>query len=288
MSSDLVEPQLQTLGIDDVDDALPLTLPADSPSVSVVIPTKNEARNLPWVFARLPIGLAEVIVVDANSTDGTVDVARRLRPDVRVVEQSRTGKGNALACGIAVARGDVIVTLDADGSADPAEILPFVAALTSGADFAKGSRFRRGGGSTDITRFRRLGNAVLCGFVNSSFETEYTDLCYGFNAFWSHCVPHLALPAVAGADAVFGDGFEIETLINLRAAMSPLSVVEVPSFELPRRHGSSNLNAVRDGFRVLRMILRERSLNRRGALAPASVIPYPSPPLESRRTTHVA
>src|SRR5690348_16155964 len=66
------------------------------PKLSIVVPTYNEAKNLPHVFALLPEGLHEVIVVDGRSVDGTVDVARKLRPDVRIVQQNRRGKGNAL------------------------------------------------------------------------------------------------------------------------------------------------------------------------------------------------
>ena len=73
------------------------------PRVSVVVPTLNEARNLPHVFSRLPADVHEVIVVDGHSVDDTIAVARRLRPDVRVVQQTRSGKGNALACGFEAA-----------------------------------------------------------------------------------------------------------------------------------------------------------------------------------------
>ena len=135
--------------------------PQPWPKVSVVIPTLNEARNLPHVFAKLPAGLHEVIVVDGNSVDDTVATARRLRPDIRIVMQNRSGKGNALACGFAAATGDIIAMVDADGSADPAEIPQFVKALLDGADFAKGTRFADGGGSSDITRLRRIGNRML-------------------------------------------------------------------------------------------------------------------------------
>src|SRR6187551_4137081 len=109
-----------------------------SPSVSVVIPTLNEERNLPHVFAKLPDGITEVIVVDGGSVDRTVAVARELRPDVVIVQQTRTGKGNALACGFAACTSDIIVMIDADGSTDPAEIPLFVAKLVAGADFVKG------------------------------------------------------------------------------------------------------------------------------------------------------
>ena len=219
------------------------------PRVSVVIPTLNEARNLPHVFARMPPNIHEVIVVDGHSVDDTLAVARAMCPDVRIVMQTRRGKGNALACGFAAATGDIIAMVDADGSADPGEIPAFVEALVSGADFAKGTRFHPDGGSSDITRLRSAGNRVLSGTVNLLFGTSYSDLCYGYNAFWRHCLPAMHVDCT---------GFEVETLINIRIARAGLAVEEVPSFERDRIHGESNLNTFRDGGRVLRTIIRER------------------------------
>jgi glycosyltransferase involved in cell wall biosynthesis len=233
-------------------------LPPGSPRVSVVIPAKNEARNLTWVLENLPDGLHEVVLVDGASVDDTVGTALRHRPDTVVVKQTRRGKGNALACGFAACTGDVIVMLDADGSAHPGEIADFVQALAGGADFAKGSRYLPGGGSSDLTRFRSSGNAVLNFLANRLYRTSYTDLCYGYNAFWKRCVKVFELPPVEGTETALGDGFEIETLITLRVAAARLRVTEVPSFEHDRIHGESNLNAVRDGWRVLRTIVRER------------------------------
>jgi glycosyltransferase involved in cell wall biosynthesis len=229
----------------------------------VVIPTLNEARNLPHVFSRLPADVYEVIVVDGHSVDDTIAVARQLRSDVRVVQQTRRGKGNALACGFEAAAGDVIAMVDADGSADPSEIPRFVDALLRGADFAKGTRFAPGGGSSDITRLRRLGNQLLGAAVNLSHGTHYSDLCYGFNVFWKKHVPVLDLdvtspPSSKGDGRLWGDGFEIETLIHMRVAEEGLRVAEVPSFEHPRIHGVSNLDAFSDGLRVLTTILVER------------------------------
>jgi glycosyltransferase involved in cell wall biosynthesis len=219
------------------------------PRISVVIPTLNEAANLPHVFARMPDGLFEIVIVDGHSSDSTVEVARSLRPEVRVILQSGKGKGNALASGFAAARGDIIVMLDADGSTDPAEIPQYIEPLLDGADFAKGSRFARGGHSDDITPLRAGGNRVLNSVVNVLFGTRYTDLCYGYNAFWSHCLPHMNVTC---------DGFEVETLINVRVARAGLVVAEVPSVEHERLFGESKLNARRDGMRVLRTIIRER------------------------------
>jgi glycosyltransferase involved in cell wall biosynthesis len=238
------------------------------PTVSVVIPTLNEERNLPHVFAKLPEDITEVILVDGGSVDRTVAVARELRPDVVVVQQTRTGKGNALACGFAACTSDIIVMIDADGSTDPLEIPRFVAALTGGADFVKGSRFGAGGHSHDITPLRKLGNEGLNLVVNVLFGTRFTDLCYGYNAFWRSVVPSLQLPDTAlprpgDGRKLWGDGFEIETLINIRAAADGLSVTEVSSVEHARIHGESNLNTFRDGTRVLRTIFSEYGRMRR-------------------------
>jgi len=239
----------------------PARRPSRSARVTAVIPAMNEADNLAHVFARLPSSVHEVILVDGHSHDDTVAEARRLHPEVRVVTQTHRGKGNALACGFALATGDIIVFLDADGSTDPAEIPLFVSALLGGADFAKGSRYMDGGGSEDLTVVRRVGNSFLTRVVNSLFGVGHTDLCYGYMAFWRRCLPLLAVDCV---------GFEIETLLTLRAARAKLTVVEVPSVERKRLHGVSNLRPVRDGLRVLRTILRERARrNRTAEYAPA-------------------
>ncbi len=259
------------------------------PRVSVVIPALNEARNIPHVLAQMPPNIHEVILVDGYSVDGTVNVARELWPDVRIVRQSRSGKGNALACGFALATGDIIAMIDADGSADPGEIPRFVQAILDGADFAKGTRFAPGGGSSDITRLRSFGNFVLTRLFNLCYGVHYSDLCYGFNVFWQRHVAVLGLdvtsaPPGYGDGRLWGDGFEIETLIHIRVAKAGLAVTEVASYEHSRIHGVSNLNAFGDGVRVLRTIFIERRHSRRRPVAaPARAREYdtadPSPDL---------
>jgi hypothetical protein len=239
---------------------------SQEPTVSVVVPTRNEARNLQVVLpaiAAVRPAVHEVIVVDGNSVDGTVETARRVLPWVRIVEQTRKGKGNAMACGFAAATGDIIVMFDADGSADPAEIPAFVSALIGGADFAKGTRFARGGGSDDITLLRRSGNAGLNGVANMLFGTRHSDLCYGYNAFWADLLPLLELPAVdapapGDGSMLWGDGFEIETVLACRVAAAELRVTEVPSYERERMFGDTNLRTFADGTRVLRTLAAER------------------------------
>ena len=219
------------------------------PRVSVVIPARNEAKNLCHVLPFIPSLVDEIVLVDGQSADDTIAVAQQLFPTIRVVQQSGKGKGDALRIGFTACTGDIIVMLDADGSADPAEIPRFVEALIAGSDFAKGSRFVEGGGSHDITFLRHAGNYLLRKLVNLLFCTCFSDLCYGYNAFWKRCLDDINIDC---------DGFEIETLLNLRMHKAQFKIVEVPSFEYARVHGESNLRTFRDGWRILKTIVQER------------------------------
>jgi glycosyltransferase involved in cell wall biosynthesis len=169
-------------------------------------------------------------------------------PSIKVVRQEGRGKGDALRAGFDAATSDIIVMIDADGSTQPSEIPAFVEALVDGADFVKGSRFAAGGGTSDMSHLRRFGNWGFTTLVKVLFGGTFTDLCYGYNAFWRRVLPQLELD---------GDGFEIETIMNVRALRAGLNVVEVPSFEAERIHGESNLRTFPDGWRVLKAIGRE-------------------------------
>jgi len=225
-----------------------------SPTVSVIIPTLNEEKNLEHVIPNIPDWVKEIIIVDGHSKDDTVEVAKSLSNKVRIVLAKQRGKGTALREGFAAAQGDIIVMLDADGSMAGKEIGAFVAMLSNGADFVKGSRFLQGAGTDDMEFYRQWGNAFFTIMVNKLFKARYTDLCYGYSAFWKRCLPSLALDAT---------GFEIETMMNIRALKAQLTVYEVPSFEAKRIHGQSNLRTIQDGWRVLRTIFKEWRIGNR-------------------------
>lgn len=232
------------------DEIITYTQPMTSrPKVSVIIPTLNEAKNLPLVLPYLPMNwVDEVVLVDGCSTDNTVEVARRLLPTIKIVVETKKGKGAAMRAGYHASCGDILIVLDADGSNDPREIPRYVTALLEGADFVKGSRFAPGGGTTDMPRYRMLGNGVFVLLGNILFCVKFTDLCYGYHAFWRYCLDSIQIESF--------QGFEIDTALYLQAANAHLRIVEVPSFEGYRFYGVGKLQTFPDGFRVLKTIFR--------------------------------
>jgi glycosyltransferase involved in cell wall biosynthesis len=216
--------------------------------VSVVIPALNEADNLPHVLPRIPPWVHEVILVDGYSTDSTVEVAQRLMPTIRIVWQDGTGKGAALRTGVRAATGEIVIMLDADGSTDPSEIPAFVGALLAGADLVKGSRFVQGGGTADMPPLRQWGNWCFVVLANVMFGTRFTDITYGYRAAWRDCLDALALEI---------DGWENETVGNIRAARVGLRVAEVPSFEYRRIGGEAKLQTFPAGWVILKGMLAE-------------------------------
>jgi glycosyltransferase involved in cell wall biosynthesis len=226
----------------------------------LVIPVRNEARNIARVLEQIADEVDEIILVDGNSTDATLITAYSSRPDIRVVTQEGIGRGSALRTGFTAASGDIIVTMDGNGSMAPREIRHYLHFLANGYDFVKGSRFIVGGSSSNITHFRRLGNRFLLTAFNTLYDTELTDLCYGFCAFYRRYLDLLALSAT---------GDEIEAEMVVRAMQAGLRVAEVPSLEVPKQPGKSNLHAIRDGIRVLRTVIRGHQLAVSGPLASA-------------------
>jgi glycosyltransferase involved in cell wall biosynthesis len=238
------------------------------PTVTAVIPTLNEADNLRWLMPRLT-AVDEIVIVDGESTDGTVEVALSLRPDARVIVEPPTGKGTAMRRGMAAATSEMIIMLDADGSMDPAEFDSFLALLCRGYEFVKGTRYGCGGGSDDLTGLRRLGNSWLTRLANGLYRQNWSDLCYGFVAMRRDAVERLCLEST---------GFEIETEMCVNAVRAGLRIAEVASHETERRFGESNLNTWRDGWRVLKTMVRLRFA---GPLAPAPAA-VPAEPIALR------
>ena len=218
------------------------------PRITALICTLNEEQNLPHVLPRIPAWVSEVLVIDGHSTDRTVEVARKIRPDIRILGQPGKGKGEALRYGIEHASGDIIVTLDADGSTDPGDISRFIEPLLNGYDFAKGSRLYNGR-RLNMRWHRRLGNKILVNSFNFLFGAKYTDICSGYNAFWKTTFQYLHPDC---------DGFEMEQQILARAKKANLNVVEVGHYDKGRLGDTSKVSVIKQGFCDLWVLFKER------------------------------
>lgn len=212
------------------------------------MPVLNEAEGLAVTLPLLPQYVSDVIVVDGGSTDASRSVVGEIRPDATFIHQEGRGKGNALKAGIRLATGDIIVTMDADGSMDPHDIDSAIVVLLDGYHFVKGSRCLPGGGSDDFTVVRKAGNAFLTSVTNRAVGRRFTDITYGFNAYWRE---------VETLVHDLDEGFEFEIQLAVRAARSGLRTAEVPCYEATRVGGTSKLHAVKDGVRILRSIVTE-------------------------------
>jgi glycosyltransferase involved in cell wall biosynthesis len=213
--------------------------------ISVIIPTLNEEKNLEIVLRSMPRYIDEVIVVDGNSTDDTIAVAKRFK--TKVIKDSE-GKGSALIKGMKIAKGDIIITMDADCSNSEKELPLLIEGINVGHDICMGSRFIAGGGTADMPLYRKLGNKFFVGLVNIFWNQHYTDLCYGYRSFRRGVPEKLNLKS---------KNFSIETEISIKAAKKGLSVIEVPSFEKKRVHGQGKLRTFSDGFHIMKKIMEE-------------------------------
>ncbi|HWS32549.1 MAG TPA: glycosyltransferase [Actinoplanes sp.] len=178
-----------------------------------MIPVAPASDNrLPALITTLP-PVHEVIVVVGPAEP----VVRSLPRAARIVRQTRTGSGNALACGVAVATGDVIVTLPGDGTADPADLPRLVAALGADADVA------------ETTRPAGWFDLVLLWLMRVLLGCRPAGMSTGYRAFRRRHSARLGLPRVSGIDPVRGDGADGEPLIVVRSRAAGLRVTEVPA-----------------------------------------------------------
>ena len=222
----------------------------DIPTISVIICTLNEEESLPLVLPKIPEYVHEIILVDGHSADRTVEVAQRLRPDIKVLFQAGQGKGEALRCGFQNAEGDIIVTLDADGTTDPADMDKFIEPLLQGYDFIKGSRFR-GRLPEGMPRHRIFGNILLASAASLVFFRPLTDICSGYVAFWKRELPRLGFLEP-------GSPYDVESVFCFRAIKRGLRLKEVGHQDKGRIAGKSKMPSFREGWNNLKIILEER------------------------------
>ncbi|MCL4513731.1 MAG: glycosyltransferase family 2 protein [Candidatus Eremiobacteraeota bacterium] len=213
--------------------------------ISLVIPVFNEAENLNYLLPQIPRFIDETIVVDSWSEDKTVEVAQS--HGVKIVFAKR-GKGAALRAGMKEASGDIVITMDGDCSQLLDDLSRFAAAVQSGNHIVIGSRFLKGGGSEEITPFRKSGIFLFRTMINSLWKTNFTDVNYGYRAFKKEVIPLLELTA---------DGFDLDVELVIHAAKKKIKILEIPCYEKKRAYGKAKLGAIKDGWLLFFRILRE-------------------------------
>lgn len=217
------------------------------PFLSIVIPTLNEQNNIKTLLREIAPVLSdykyEILIVDGYSKDKTVEFAKEM--GAKIIYDKR-GKGSALIKGFEAAKGDIIISMDADLSNRPNELRLLIAGIEAGYDVCMGSRFLlTGGGSDDMPWIRRFGNKLFVSLVNLMYGSHYTDMCYGYRSFAKGVAKRLNLQE---------HGFGIETEINIKVQKMHMRVLEVPSYEKLRASGEGKLRSIPDGFIILRVI----------------------------------
>ncbi len=217
--------------------------------VSVIIPTHNEAQAIERVLADIPSDLvAEVIVVDSNSNDGTPEIAAKM--GARVIPEPRRGYGRACLTGLAAASSpDVVVFLDGDYSDRPSELPILLAPIIAGrADITLGSRQQRSAGA--LPWHQAFGNRLAAGLIRLLYRVEITDLG-PFRAGRADVLRSLALEETTY-------GWAVEMI--LKGSLAGFRVVEVPVSYYPRI-GKSKISGtlkgtVGAGWFILSLIVR--------------------------------
>jgi glycosyltransferase involved in cell wall biosynthesis len=239
---------------------------AAGPRIGVIIPTRNEAAALPGVLAAILPRVAEVVVVDTASTDGTPEIARRL--GARVVAEPRRGYGRAYLAGIAALSPEVdtVLFMDADAADRPEDLAALLAPIEAGeADLVIGAR-TLGVEPGALTPQQRFGNALACLLIRLVWGVRYTDL----GPF--RVIRRDALARLGMRDETWGWTVEMQ----VRAVRLGLRVREVP-VGYRRRIGTSKISGtlsgtIRAGWKILWVIgaealdgLRSHRESRRGA-----------------------
>lgn len=217
--------------------------------VSILIPTKNEAEGLARVLKSVKKYVEEIIVVDANSGDGSREISKKY--GAKFFLDNGLGKGDAIRLGIKKVTGDIVIIFDADGSPNEKDIPILVKNLvTKNADLIITSR--RTGGSFDFNLdiegiLRTAGSDFMAFLVNKKFNTNFSDILYNFRAYKTSSLKRLKLEA---------DGFDIEQEMLIKSLKANFKVIEIPSREKKRGWGRSKLSTF-GGINLLYKLIKQ-------------------------------
>lgn len=227
--------------------------------VSVIVPTLNEVGSIENVLSKIvKQNVDEVLVVDGHSSDGTIELVKKL--GYRLIMQEGRGLGKAIISGIKATSGKLIIIVDADGSHDPKYITDLIGKINDGYDVVVGSRYISGprvknlffpnkiSSSYDDTFIRAVGNRFFTYLCRKLYGLDINDVLMGFKIFKRSIFDKIVL----GED---GQQFDVEILIKAKKA--GFKIGQVPVIEHKRVYGKSKLSVPYHGFKVLHVIIQE-------------------------------
>jgi glycosyltransferase involved in cell wall biosynthesis len=227
--------------------------------VSVIVPARNEAGNIPAIFERVPeLGRhTELIFVEGGSRDNTFEVinqaiADQPERDCQLRRQTGRGKGDAVRLGFEHAEGDVLIILDSDLTVPPEDLPRFIEVLTSGkADFANGSRLVYPMEREALRFFNLVGNKSFSLAFSWLLGQPIKDTLCGTKALWRR-----DYEAIAANRSYFGD-FDPFGDFDLLFGASKLSmkIIDVPIRYRDRKYGETNIQRWKHGWLLLRMVI---------------------------------
>lgn len=224
-----------------------------NPFISVIIPALNEEQTLTIVLQSIhrilqKMSLSyEILVVDDGSSDGTSKVA--IQNDAVLIKHAyNRGKGEALRTGFSKAKGEIIVTMDADGSHLAEEIPNLINPLRfdDEIDVVIGTRFSKDNDKDSTSRLHLFGNSIFNSTIHILTGVKIQDSQCGFRAFKKKVVDELVLNS---------KGFEVEGEMMVRIIINHIPFKEVSIKCLPRCNGHSRIRTFQDGFTILKTIL---------------------------------
>ncbi len=230
-----------------------------APSVSVVVPARNEAGNIPHIFERLPDmgSRTELIFVEGHSIDDTYQVIERcaqkfLQRDCKIIHQTGKGKGDAVRLGFSQAEGDILMILDADLSVQPEDLPRFYEALRANkSDFVNGVRLVYPMQEQAMRFFNLLGNKLFSIAFRWLLGQDIKDTLCGTKALWKADYEKIsANRAYFGDFDPFGD-FDL----IFGATKLGLKLVDLPVRYQSRTYGKTNIQRWTHGWLLLKMML---------------------------------
>jgi len=222
--------------------------------ISVVIPAYNEGPNLGLVLEDtkdilLKMGFPyEIIVVNDGSQDNTADIAKK-HGVILINNEKNMGKGTALISGFRRAKGDIVVTMDADGSHRAEDIPVLLSPMLNGGSLeaAVGSRFVDERGRRSTSSLHLIGNRIINALILMVTGRYISDSQSGFRAYKKNALAKIALHST---------GFDIESEMTIKMLRKGFRILEVPIRCDPRKNGFTRVNSFEDGFNIVKTIIK--------------------------------